>query len=318
MAARHDLLAQIGANRRRTIYLMAGFTIFVVAVAAVFNLALAGGPIVLAVAIVVALAMVWGGYFYSDRVAIAAARGRPADPAEYPRLHNLVEELCLGVGLPKPKIYLVDDPAPNAFATGRNPEHAAIAVTTGLLAMMNRDELEGVLAHELSHIHNYDILVGTIAVTLVGFVALLADFGLRLLLFGGIAGRRRNSRDASQVYILALSVVFIVLAPIAAKAMQLAISRRREALADVSGVLITRNPAGLIAALEKLPRQLLRGRSCPGGHGPPLDRVPARPPVPGGARLVQPAVRDPPTDRAAHRRPAGDRGRRTVPAAPVG
>ena len=125
-------------------------------------------------------------------------------------------------------------------------------MTTGLLAIMNRDELEGVLAHELSHIHNYDILVGTIAVTLVGFVALLADFGLRLLLFGGIGGRRRDSRDAGQVYLLALSVVFIVLAPIAAKAMQLAISRRREALADVSGVLITRNPAGLIAALEKL------------------------------------------------------------------
>jgi heat shock protein HtpX len=252
MAARHDLLAQIGANRRRTIYLMAGFTLFVAGVAAVFDLAFAGGPVVLAVAIVVALAMVWTGYFYSDRVAIAVARGRVAEPEEYPRLHHLVEELCLGVGLPKPKIYVVDDPAPNAFATGRNPDHAAIAVTTGLLAIMNRDELEGVLAHELSHIHNYDILVGTIAVTLVGFVALLADFGLRLLLFGGIGGRRRDSRDASQVYILALSVVFIVLAPIAAKAMQLAISRRREALADVSGVLITRNPAGLIAALEKL------------------------------------------------------------------
>jgi heat shock protein HtpX len=175
MAARHDLRSQIGANRRRTIYLMAGFTIFVAGVAAVFDLVLAGGPIVLAVAIV-------------------------------------------------------------------------IAVTTGLLSVMNRAELEGVLAHELSHIHNYDILVGT----LVGFVALLADFGLRLLLFGGIAGRRRDSRDAGQVYLFALSVVFIVLAPIAAKAMQLAISRRREALADVSGVLITRNPAGLIAALEKL------------------------------------------------------------------
>ena len=131
MAARHDLLAQIGANRRRTIYLMAGFTIFVAGVAAVFDLAFAGGPIVLAVAIVVALAMVWTGYFYSDRVAIAVARARPADPDEYPRLHHLVEELCLGVGLPKPKIYVVDDPAPNAFATGRNPEHAAIAVTTG-------------------------------------------------------------------------------------------------------------------------------------------------------------------------------------------
>jgi heat shock protein HtpX len=252
MAARRDLLAQIAANRRRTVVLMAGFTVFVTVVAAVFDLAFAGGPVVLAVAVVVALAMVWGGYFYSDRVAIAAARGREADPDEYRRLHDLVEELCLGVGLPKPRIYIVDDPAPNAFATGRNPQHAAIAVTTGLLALMSRDELEGVLAHELSHIRNYDILVGTIAITLVGFVALVADFGLRLLLFGGIAGRRRGNRDSGQIYILVLSLAFIILAPIAAKAMQLAISRRREALADVSGVLITRNPAGLIAALERL------------------------------------------------------------------
>jgi heat shock protein HtpX len=252
MAARHDLLSQVAANRRRTVYLMAGFTLFVTAVAAAFDLAFAGGPIVIAIAVVVALAMVWGGYFYSDRLAIAAARGREADPDQFHQLHNLVEELCLGVGLPKPRIYIVDDPAPNAFATGRNPDHAALAVTTGLLGLMNRNELEGVLAHELSHIRNDDILVGTIAVTLVGFVALLSDFGLRLLLFGRAGGRRRNSRDETQIYVLALAAVFIVLAPIAAKAMQLAISRRREALADVSGVLITRNPDGLISALEKL------------------------------------------------------------------
>ena len=252
MAAHHDLLSQVAANRRRTIYLMAGFTLFVTAVAAVFSLAVAAGPVVIPIALVIALIMVWSGYFYSDRLAIAAARGREADPDQYRQLHNVVEELCLGAGLPKPRIYIVDDKAPNAFATGRNPDHAAIAVTTGLLTLMNRNELEGVLAHELSHIRNYDILVGTIAITLVGFVALLSDFGLRLLLFGRLGGRRGNSRDNSQIYILAFAVVFIVLAPLAAKAMQLAISRRREALADVSGVLITRNPEGLIAALEKL------------------------------------------------------------------
>ena len=220
---------------------------------AAFDLALSGGPIVIAIAVVVALVMVWGGYFHSDKLAIAAAHGVPADPNDYRQLHNLVEGLCIGVGLPKPRIFIVDDPAPNAFATGRNPEHAAIAVTTGLLAIMNRTELEGVLAHELSHIANDDILIGTIAVTLVGFLALLSDVGLRLLIFGRIGGgRRRDSRDGTQIYIMALALVFLIMAPVAATALRFAISRRREALADVSGVLITRNPEGLISALGKL------------------------------------------------------------------
>jgi heat shock protein HtpX len=249
MADRRDLWTQVAANKRRTVYLMAGFTLLITGVVVAFDIAFAGGPILIAIAIVVVLAMVWASYFYSDKLAIAAAHAREADPEKYRQLHNVIEELCIADGLPKPRLYIIDDPAPNAFATGRNPTHAAVAVTTGLLEMMNREELEGVLAHELSHIRNYDILVATIAVTLVGFVALLSDFGLRMLIFGG---RRRNSKDATGVYVLALSVVFIVLAPIAAKAMQLAISRRRESLADVSGVLVTRNPQGLIDALSKL------------------------------------------------------------------
>ena len=252
MAERHDLLAQIAANKRRTVYLIAGFAVLITAVVAVSDLIFAGGPVLIAIAVVVVLAMVWGSYFYSDKLAIAAARARAADPDQYRQLHNLIEGLCLGVGLPKPRLFIVDDPAPNAFATGRNPDHAAIAVTTGLLELMDRAELEGVLAHELSHIRNYDILVGTIAVTLVGFVALLSDFGLRLLLFGGLSGRRRDNGGGTQIYTMALALVFIILSPFAAKAMQLAISRRRESLADVSGVLITRNPDGLISALEKL------------------------------------------------------------------
>jgi heat shock protein HtpX len=253
MNERHDLLAQVAANKRRTVYIMAGFTLFVGAVVAAFDLAFAGGPAFIAIAVVLALAMVWTGYYYSDRLAIAAAHGIEASPTDYPQLHNLVEELCLGIGLPKPRIYIVNDPAPNAFATGRNPDHAAVAVTTGLLALMNRSELEGVLAHELSHIHNYDILVGTIAITLVGFLALLSDLGLRLLIFGRLGGRRGGGNDRDgQIYIMAIAVVFLIVAPIAAKAMQFAISRRRESLADGSGVLITRNPEGLIAALEKL------------------------------------------------------------------
>ncbi len=249
MAERRDVWAQVASNKRRTIFLMAGFTLLITGVVAAFDVVFAGGPIFIAIAVVVALAMVWGSYLYSDRLAIAAAHAREADPDEYRQFHNIIEELCIASGLPKPRLYIVDDPAPNAFATGRNPTHAAVAATTGLLAIMDREELEGVLAHELSHIENYDILVATIAVTLVGFVALLSDFGLRMLLFGG---RRRDNRGDTGVYILALSFIFIILAPIAAKAMQFAISRRREALADMSGVLITRNPQGLIAALEKL------------------------------------------------------------------
>jgi heat shock protein HtpX len=250
MRERQDLWAQVAGNKRRTVYLMAAFAVFITAVVAAFDVLVAGGPVLIGVAVVMVVAMMWGSYFYSDRLAIAAAHAREADVDEYRQLHNIIDELSIASGLPKPRVYIVDDPAPNAFATGRNPAHAAVAVTTGLLEIMDRAELEGVLAHELSHIQNYDILVGTVAVTLVGFVALLSDFGLRMLLFGG--RRRDNDRDGTAIYIAALSVVFIILAPLGAKAMQLAISRRRESLADVSGVAISRNPQGLIAALAKL------------------------------------------------------------------
>lgn len=253
MAQRKDLVAQVGQNKRRTAYLMAGFALLITGVVVAFDVVFSYGVVFIVIAFVVALALVWGSYFYSDKITIAAARAVEADPNQYRQLHDVVEELCIGAGLPKPKVYVIDDPAPNAFATGRNPAHSAVAVTSGLLAIMNRTELEGVLGHELSHIRNYDILISTIAVTLVGFVALLTDFGLRLLLFGGLGGRGRDdSGGEAQTFILALSVVFLILAPIAAKIMQLAVSRRREALADVSGVYITRNPQGLISALEKL------------------------------------------------------------------
>ena len=252
MAERKDLVAQIGANKRRTVYLMAGFAIVITGAVVAFDLIFRFGPAFIVIAFVLALIFVWGSYFYSDKLAISAARAREADPQEFRQLHDIVEELCIGVGLPKPRVYVVDDPAPNAFATGRNPTHSAIAATTGLLAIMNRTELEGVLAHELSHIRNYDILISTIAVTLVGFVALLTDFGLRLLFFGGLGGGDDNDSGELGIIILVTSVIFLILAPIAAKLMQFAVSRRREALADVSGVYITRNPQGLISALEKL------------------------------------------------------------------
>ncbi|MGI8983975.1 MAG: M48 family metallopeptidase [Acidimicrobiales bacterium] len=193
-------------------------------------------------------------YWKSDAVALAMSHAQPADPTEYARLHNVVEGLCIAAGLPKPRIYVIDDDAPNAFATGRNPRHAAVAVTTGLMDKLTRIELEGVLAHELSHIKNYDILVSTLAVTLVGVVAVLADFSLRFMWWGG-PRHRDDSRAGGAGPAAALAIVGLVLlvvAPLVAKVMQATISRRRETLADVSGVALTRYPPGLISALEKL------------------------------------------------------------------
>ncbi|MFN8035942.1 MAG: M48 family metallopeptidase [Acidimicrobiia bacterium] len=196
--------------------------------------------------------MSFGSYFYSDRIALAASRARPADGPEYQRYHNLVEGLCIAAGLPKPKLYVVDDPSPNAFATGRNPQHSSIAVTTGLLQMMNRVELEGVLAHELSHVKNYDILVSTIAVTAVGAIALLSDLGLRMMWWGGARDEEERDGGGIGTIVAVLALALLVLAPFVAQLMQFAVSRNREYLADSSGVQLTRYPPGLCGALEKL------------------------------------------------------------------
>ena len=170
----------------------------------------------------------------------------------YKRLHNLVEGLCIASGLPKPRVYVIDDPAPNAFATGRNPKHAAIAVTTGLLDTMNRVELEGVVAHELSHIKNYDILVSTLAVTLVGTIAIITDITLRMMWWNGGRAHRSGDRNDRGNPLALIGIVLLILAPFIGKIMQATVSRRRETLADVSAVRMTRYPPGLISALEKL------------------------------------------------------------------
>src|SRR5215207_1256806 len=159
---------QVTQNKRRSALLILAFVAFTALVLAAIAYGVGLGSWGIAIAVLVATAFAFGSYWRSDQIALSASRAHPADPAQYARLHNLVEGLCIASGLPKPKVYIIDDPAPNAFATGRNPSHAAIAVTTGLLGMMNRVELEGVIAHELSHIRNYDILVSTLAVTLVG------------------------------------------------------------------------------------------------------------------------------------------------------
>jgi heat shock protein HtpX len=191
-------------------------------------------------------------YWKSDSIALSVSRAHPADETTYKRLHNLVEGLCIASGLPKPKVYVIDDPAPNAFATGRNPRHAAIAVTTGLLDKMNRVELEGVVAHELSHIKNYDILVSTLAVTLVGTIAIVTDIALRMMWWNGGRVHRSGDRDDRGNPLAIIGIVLLILAPLIGKIMQATVSRRRETLADVSAVRMTRYPPGLISALEKL------------------------------------------------------------------
>ena len=245
---------QVTSNKRRSIVLVAAFVAVVVLAAWAFNALIGYGTIGIVIAVVVAAATAFFAYWKSDAVALAMSHARPADPVEHARLHNLVEGLCIASGLPKPRVYVIEDDAPNAFATGRNPRHAAIAVTTGLLAKLNRIELEGVLAHELSHVKNYDILVSTLAVTMVGIVALLSDWGLRFLWWGG--PRHRDDRSPGgggpAAVVAVLGFALLLLTPLVARLMQYAVSRRREALADVSGVAMTRYPPGLIAALEKL------------------------------------------------------------------
>src|SRR4249920_2249420 len=211
----------IKANKRRSALLIASFVVLLSLVGAAFGLLLGYGPYGAIVALVFSAAMAFASYWKADSIALAVSRAKPADPQEYQRLHNLVEGLCIAAGLPKPRVFIVDDPAPNAFATGRNPKHAAIAVTTGLLEKMNRIELEGVIAHELSHIKNYDILVSTLAVTLVGGIALLADIGIRMLWWGG--GRRRGGdRDNNGPFAIIALAGFLLLAlsPLIAQLMQ--------------------------------------------------------------------------------------------------
>jgi len=188
-------------------------------------------------------------YWYSDKIVLKLAGAKEAKRAEYFDLYTTVENLSITAGLPMPKVYVVEDPAPNAFATGRDKNHAVVCATTGLLAILEKNELEGVMAHELSHIGNRDMLVSTVAVVLVGFVSILADFFLRSLIFGG--GRDNDDNKAGGLLVI-VGVVLSILAPIFATLIQLAISRKREFLADASGALLTRYPEGLANALRKI------------------------------------------------------------------
>ena len=243
----------IRANKRRSVLLIAGFVVLLSLVGAAVG-ALVGGYGLpgTVIALVLSGGVAFASYWKADAIALAVSRAQPADPLEYQRLHNLVEGLCIAAGLPKPRVYIVDDPAPNAFATGRNPKHAAIAVTTGLLEKLNRVELEGVLAHELSHIRNYDILISTLAVTMVGAIALITNLAMRMMWWNGGRVRRDGDHNGGGNPLALLGFVLLIFAPLLGKVMQAAVSRKRETLADVSACQLTRYPPGLISALEKL------------------------------------------------------------------
>ena len=234
--------------------MIALFVIVVGAAGWAFSTVVGGGPIGLVLAVFFAGGSAWFSYRYSDKVALAMSHARPADSNIHARLHNLVEGLCIASGVPKPGLYIVEDDAPNAFATGRSPQHASIAVTTGLLKKMNRVELEAVLAHELSHVKNRDILVSTIAVTMVGVIALVSDWALRFTWWGGPRHRDDRSNDNTRwaAFVSILGLALLILLPVIGRLMQFAVSRERESLADMSGVAMTRYPPGLISALEKL------------------------------------------------------------------
>src|SRR3989338_7730543 len=236
------------SNVWRTWILMTVFFIVVIGIGWAFSYILGNQGILLG-AVLFAVLMNFFSYWNSHKLVLMFSGAKEADSREYRELHNLVENLAITAGLPKPGFYIINDPAPNAFATGRNKDHAVVAVTTGLLTILNRTELEGVIAHELSHIGNRDMLVSTIAVVLVGFVTLLSDFFLRFTLHGG-GGDSRDGRV--QLIMIVAGVALAILAPLVATLMQLAISRKREFLADASGALLTRYPEGLASALEKI------------------------------------------------------------------
>ncbi len=252
---------QIASNKRKTWLLIIGFCVLVIAPWAIYGY-FAGedmsSQIIVATVIATSYSLI--SYFISDKVALATNGAKQIKKQDAPELWNLVENLCIANGQPVPKIYIVDDPSPNAFATGRKPETASIAFTTGILRLLEKKELEGVIAHELSHIRNYDVRVMTIVVVLVGAIMLLADIFLRSLFFSG--GRDRD-RGGNALAILALvGIALSILSPILAQIIQFAVSRSREYLADASGALLTRYPEGLAAALEKI-----------GTHGGKLERA---------------------------------------------
>ncbi|MFN2544959.1 MAG: M48 family metallopeptidase [Actinomycetota bacterium] len=245
---------QIARNKRKTVFLVLGALVLLAAVGYALGLLFQAGVAGLVIALVIAVFMSWGSYMYGDQIVLRSTRAREVSPQEEPRLHNIVDGLCIAAGIPKPRVYIVPERAPNAFATGRNPEHSSLAVTQGLLDMMNRVELEGVVAHELSHVRDRDILVGTVVATLVGTVVLVAEFLLRWFWWGGghLADDDDGGGGKAALILFGVGLFLLVLAPIFAQLIKFSVSRRREYLADAEGAMLTRYPPGLAAALRKI------------------------------------------------------------------
>ena len=246
-----SLYTHKSANIRKTYFLFTGFFIVIIGIGWIFSQAY-GNPSILYFAVIFSTVMSFISYWYSDKIVLAMTKASPVTRENARELYNIVENLCIAAGLPVPKIYIIQESAPNAFATGRNAEHAVVAVTTGIMQKLNKSELEGVIAHELSHIGNRDMLVSTVAVILVGFISLISDMFLRSMYWRGSGGRRGRGNAGGILIIIGIALA--ILSPIIARLMRLAISRKREFLADASGALLTRYPDGLASALEKISR----------------------------------------------------------------
>jgi heat shock protein HtpX len=251
--------AQQSANRRNSVLLALVVVVLLAALGFAIGYALTGDPagaaVTTGVAVVIGFLVSVGSYFGGDKLVLAASGAKPVDETSAPQLINVVREISIAANVPVPKVYLIDDTAPNAFATGRDPKHASIAITTGLLQKLDREELQGVIGHELSHVRNLDIRFTLLVGVMVGSIALLSDFFLRFTFWGG--GRRSSSRDRGgggglQAVLFVVAIILAIFAPIAARLVQLAVSRQREYLADASSVELTRNPAGLERALAKI------------------------------------------------------------------
>lgn len=244
------LYTQKDKNIHKTWILFTLFLVFVIGLGYVFSYNF-NSPIILYAAVIFSILMSFFSYWYSDKIVLAMSGAREIKHDENPELYHLLENLCITAGLPMPRLYIIDEAAPNAFATGRNPKHAVVTVTRGLLQKLNRSELEGVLAHELSHIGNYDMLISTVIVVLVGFVSIASNWFLRWTWFFG-GNRDNEDRGQFGAIMMLVGIVLAILSPLVATLIQLAISRKREFLADASGALLTRYPEGLASALEKI------------------------------------------------------------------
>ncbi|HLD34378.1 MAG: Protease HtpX-like protein [Parcubacteria group bacterium GW2011_GWB1_41_6] len=239
------------SNIRKTWLLFTIFLIVVIGLGWIFS-RIYGNPGILFFAVGFSILMSFLSYWYSDKIVIGLSKAKPVTRENARELYNVVENLCITAGLPTPKIYLIEDSSPNAFATGRNPQHAVVAVSSGLLGVLDRSELEGVLAHELSHIGNRDMLLSTMVVVLVGFVALLSDIFLRSMFWRGVGSGNRDRGGQAGAVLMLIGLILALLSPLIATLIRLAISRKREFLADASGALLTRYPEGLARALEKI------------------------------------------------------------------